>query len=101
MAAQRIHIVRSAHQSLAGLRNKTDRQLVALAAREIDRSLTLARRGAIAEAEAMQLEAATLLRVSGAPEWKRREIETRLERARAALERIRSAPMLFKQAAGC
>jgi hypothetical protein len=101
MAAERIHIVRTAHQSLAGLRNRTDRQLAALAAREIDRSLSLARRGALAEAEAMQLEAATLLRVSGAPEWKRREIQARLDRVRAAIERLRSAPMIFKQAAGC
>jgi hypothetical protein len=101
MAAKRIHLMNTtqARPSLSSLRDKTDRQLVVLAGREIDRSLDLASRGAFAEAEAMQLQAETLLGIARAPDWKRRIIEARLERARAAIERARRVPATFTQAA--
>jgi hypothetical protein len=88
MAAKRIC------PSLSDLRNKTDRQLVALASREIDHSLNLAGRGAFAEAEARRLQAKTFLAVARAADRTRRQIEGRLEQARVAIERARSAPMI-------
>lgn len=93
MAAKRIC------PSLSDLRNKTDRQLVALACREIERSLNLAGCGAFADAEARRLQAKTLLAVARAAHRTRRRIEARLERARVAIDRARSAPMIVIQSA--
>jgi hypothetical protein len=83
------------------LRDKTDRQLIVLASREIERSLNLAGRGAFAEAEARCVQAKTLLDIARATDWERREIEARLGLAHAAIERARSAPMRFTQSACC
>jgi hypothetical protein len=92
MAAKRIFLMNTAkaHPSLSDLRTKTDRQLVVLAGREIERCLNLAARGAFAEAEALRLQAATLLEIAQAPEWERRKLEARLEHAQVATERARS-----------
>src|ERR1035441_9602000 len=53
--------------SLRELRGKTDRELVILVGRETERSLKLARQGAIAEAEAIYLQAKVLLGIARAP----------------------------------
>ncbi len=101
MAAKRICLVNTtqACQSLSDLRSRTDRQLVVLACREIERSLNLASRDAFAEAEARHHQARTLLGIARAPDSKRRKIEARLDQARVAIERGRSAPMTVMQSA--
>jgi hypothetical protein len=87
--------------SLPELRGKTDRELVVLVAREIERSQKLARQGAIAEAEAMYFQAKVLLGIARAPDPQRSEMETRLDQTRAAIERRRSAPRAYTQSASC
>lgn len=86
--------------SLLALRDKTDRQLVVLASREIERSLSLAGQCAFAEAEARYAQAKALLEIARAPDWERCEIEARLGLVRAAIEHARSAPT-FTQSACC
>ena len=92
---------RQARSSLPDLREKTDRQLIVLATRDIERALDLAGRRAFAEAEAMYVQAKTLLDVARAPDGERCEIEARLNRTRAAIERARSAARTFTQSASC
>jgi hypothetical protein len=76
--------------SLPELRRKTDRDLVILAGREIERCLKLVSRGAMADAEARRHQARVLLRIARAPEPQRSEMEARLDHARAAIDRRRS-----------
>jgi hypothetical protein len=90
-----------ASPSLLALRNKTDRQLIVLASREIERSLNLASHGSFSEAETRYAKARTLLEIARAPDRERREIEARLGLAHAAIERARSAPARFTQSACC
>ncbi len=78
--------------SLPELRRRTDRDLVVLAARELDRSVRLTGSGEIAGAEASWRQAKLLLRLAGAPAAQISEMETRLGHARAALDRRRAAP---------
>ena len=85
------------HPSLSDMRDKTDRQLVDLVGREIKHSLNLARRDAFAQAETECFQARTLLGITQAPDWKRREIEAHLDQAGVAIERARSAPTTFMQ----
>jgi hypothetical protein len=87
--------------SLSELRRKTDRQLVALVRREIERSLGLARRGALAEAEAMWNQARSLLTVARAPENERSALEARLDEARAKFPRTSAAAARWAQSACC
>jgi hypothetical protein len=87
--------------SLPELRRKTDFELVILAGREIERSLKLAGRGAIAEADAAHRQAKVLLRIARAPDPQRFEMEARLDHARAAIDRRRSAPRACAQSASC
>jgi hypothetical protein len=87
--------------SLPELRRKTDRELVILAGREIERSLKLAYRGAVADAEATYLQAKALLCVAQAPDAQRSEMETRLDHARAAIDRRRSVPRACAQSGCC
>jgi hypothetical protein len=87
--------------SLRELRRKTDRELVILAGREIERSLKQAGRGAIADAEAACLRAKVLLGIARAPDPQRCEMEARLDQARAAIDRHRSAPRAYAQSAAC
>jgi hypothetical protein len=69
--------------SLSELRLKTDMQLVALVRREIESSLGLAGRGAIAEAEALWNQASSLLAVARATESERLALEACRNEARA------------------
>ena len=85
--------------SLPELRSKTDRELVILVGREIERSLTFAGAGAIAEAESAHLQAKVLLGVAHAPDPQRSEMEARLEHARTAIERRRPAQRPCAQSA--
>jgi hypothetical protein len=87
--------------SLPELRSKTDRELVILVGKEIERSLKFAGRGAIAEAEAAHLQAEVLLRVTRASEPQRSEMEARLNRARAAIDRGRPAATPCAQSVSC
>jgi hypothetical protein len=87
--------------SLPELRRKTDRELIVLAGREIDRSLKLAGHGAISEAEATYHQAKVLLRIARAPDAQRSEMEARLDHTRAAIDRRRSAPRACAQSAPC
>jgi hypothetical protein len=87
--------------SLPELRGKTDRDLVVLVAREIERSQKLARQGAVAEAEAIYLQAKVLLGIARAPDPQRSEMEARLDQTRAAIECRRSAPRAYTQSASC
>jgi hypothetical protein len=87
--------------SLPELRRKTDRELVILAGREIERSLNLANRGAIAEAEATYLQAEVLLRIARAPDPQSAEMAARLDQTRALIERRRAAPRVRVQSASC
>jgi precorrin-6x reductase len=87
--------------SLPELRSRTDRELVILVGKEIERSLKFAGRGAIAEAEAAHHQARVLLRVARAPDPQRSEMETRLDHARAAIDRSRPAPMPRAQSVSC
>lgn len=76
--------------SLSELRLRTDRELVILAGREIERALALEARGAIADAEAALRRAKLFLRLAGAMaalDPHRPEMEARLKSARAALDR--------------
>lgn len=87
--------------SLSELRRKTDMQLVALVRSEIERSLRLARRGAIAEAEAVWNQARSLLAVARAPKSERIALEARLDEARAKFSLMRTAATRFAQSAWC
>lgn len=87
--------------SLLELRSKTDRELVILVGREIERSLRFAGCGAIAEADAAHLQAKALLRVARAPDPQRSEMEARLDHARATIDRRRPAPRACAQSASC
>lgn len=87
--------------SLPELRGRTDRELVILVAREIERSQKLARQGAIAEAEAIYVQAKVLLGIARAPDPQRSEMEARLDQTRAAIECRRSAPRAYTQSASC
>ena len=87
--------------SLPELRGRTDRELVILVAREIERSQKLARQGAIAEAEAIYLQAKVLLRIARTSDPQRSQMEARLDQTRAAIERRRSAPRAYAQSASC
>lgn len=87
--------------SLLELRSRTDRELVILVGREIERSLKFAARDAIAEAEAAHLQAKLLLRVARTPEPQRSEMEARLDHARATIDRRRPAPQPCAQSAAC
>lgn len=87
--------------SLPELRRKTDRELVILAGREIERSLRLVSRGAIAEAEATYRQAKVLLRIARAPDSQRTEMEARLEQTRAAIDRRPSTTRAYAQSASC
>ena len=87
--------------SLPELRGRTDRELVILVAREIERSQKLARQGAVAEAEAIYLQAKVLLGIARAPDPQRSEMEARLDQTRAAIECRRSAPRAYTQSASC
>jgi hypothetical protein len=88
-----------ARPSLLDLRDKTDRQLMLLAGKEIERALSLIRRGDLADAEAGCRQAGVLLTIARAADWERGEMEARLELARATIDRARSGPMTFTQAA--
>ena len=87
--------------SLPELRGRTDRELVILVAREIERSQKLARQGAVAEAEAIYVQAKVLLGIARAPDPQRSEMEARLDQTRAAIECRRSAPRAYTQSASC
>ena len=87
--------------SLPELRSRTDRELVILVGKEIERSLKFAGCGAITEAEAAHLQAKVLLRVAGTPDPQRSEMEARLDHARAAIDRGRSAPRPCAQPTSC
>lgn len=87
--------------SLPELRSKTDRELVILVGREIERSLKFAGRGAIVEAEAARLQAEVLLRVARASDPQRSEMEARLGHARAAIDRHRASATPCAQPASC
>jgi len=87
--------------SLLELRRKTDLDLVVLAGREIERSLKLAGRGAIPEAEAAHLQAKFLLRIARAPGPQRSEMQARLDHVRDAIDRGRSVPRACAQSASC
>jgi len=87
--------------SLPELRSKTDRELVILAGKEIERSLKFAGRGAIEEAEAAHLQAEVLLRVARTSDPQRCELEARLDHARATIERGRSSAAAYAQSASC
>jgi hypothetical protein len=73
--------------SLSELRLRTDMQLVALVRREIESSLGLAGRGAIAEAEALWNQASNLLSVASAPDSERMALEACLDEVRAKFSR--------------
>ncbi len=90
-----------ARTSLSELRRKTDRQLVALVRSEIESSLRLARRGALAEAEAVWNQARDLLAVARAPESERSALEARLDEARAKFPRTAAAAARCVQSAWC
>ena len=87
--------------SLRELRRKTDRELVILAGREIERSLKLVSLGAIADAEATYLQARVLMRIVRAPDPQRSEMEARLDQTRAAIDRRRSGASACVQSASC
>jgi hypothetical protein len=76
--------------SLPELRRKTDRELVILAGKEIERSLCFEGQGAIAAADAASRQAWLLLRLSGAPPSQISEMEAKLDRERARLSRLGS-----------
>jgi hypothetical protein len=73
--------------TLSELRQKTDRQLLALVRSGIESSLRHARRGAMIEAEAMWRQASSLLAVARAPASERRALEALLDEARAKFPR--------------
>ena len=87
--------------SLAELRRRTDRELVILAGREIERSMRFVSRGAIAEAEATYRQARVLLRIARATDAQRSEMEARLEQTRAAIDRRPSTAIAYAQSASC
>jgi hypothetical protein len=87
--------------SLPELRRKTDRDLVILSGREIERCLKLVSRGAMADAEAAHHQARVLLRIARAPDAQRWEMEARLDQARAAIDRRRSTVRARAQSASC
>ena len=86
--------------SLTELRRKTDTQLVALVRSQIESSLRLARRGALAEAEAVWNQARRLLAVARATDSERLALETRLDEARARF-RGGAAAARYAQSAWC
>lgn len=85
-------------QTLAVLREKTDRQLLDLVRREAERSWQLALRGLLDEAQATTARAASLLAVVRAPEQARKELEIRLENVRDAIRRRRPGALAYRSA---
>ena len=88
-----------ARPSLMDLRNKTDRQLLALAGREMDRALDYAYRGDWARADAGCARAEVLLNIACASTRERSEMEARLAQARAAIARAPAEPGRLTQSA--
>ncbi len=91
-----------ARTSLSELRGRTDRQLVVLISGEIEKALKLAGRNLFTEADARCRKAKSLLLVTSAPERERAELEARLNQAREAIERCRSAAATcWRSASSC
>ncbi len=83
------------HQSLSDLRRRTDWQLVVLARLEINLSLSLARGGSLAEAEAKLTEAGTFIGVARTSLRQRRKLEGLLVSARQNIASSKTLPPII------